>query len=61
MKKILVLPAGMPAAVNYARANRDRYELVGASSNRYESSSGEYSICRDEIDLINPAPIPAIH
>lgn len=43
MKRILVLPAGMPAAVNFARLNRDRFELMGASSNRFEPAATEYS------------------
>src|SRR3990167_361187 len=45
MKKILVLPAGMPAAVNFARLNRDRFELLGASSNYFEPAATEYSHC----------------
>lgn len=45
MKRILVLPAGMPAAVNFTRLNRDRFELLGASSNRFEPAAMEYSCC----------------
>lgn len=57
---ILVLPAGMPAAIRYARANRDRLRLIGASSNRYEPAAGEYAECHYLPHVSDPDFLPAL-